>query len=478
MFSCFCAALFFISFSPNAYAVSGGVSANITEKAAVQEHKNKERNNLHEVRRVSVIHYSGTITAAAADYFRKAFEKASGGEKDKEADLVVIALDTPGGLDSSMRVIIKGLMNLNKPAAVFVSPQGARAASAGVFITMSAPIAAMAPGTSIGAAHPVFMGAFPMPGGSKNSKNPDPSVMETKVLNDAVAYIRSLAAKTGRNAEWAIKSVKESISVPAEEAVRLGVADFIADDMDDFLKKIDGRKAGDFGIIRMIEPEVIHARQGLRERFLATVATPDLAMFFAGVGAAGLFIELYNPGLVLPGVIGAMSLVLSLYSFQTLSASAAGLALLLLAFVFFIAEIKVMSYGLLTVAGAVSMLAGGIMMFEPQASGFMSLSMAVLLSTIISLIAVVALLAYIVYRAQSVKIVAGIESLVGKKGIAKTSMLPKGKILAEGEIWEAESISGNIEAGMPVIIKEVSGFKVKVLAFKSEDTEKNGITEE
>ena len=478
VFSCFCAALFSILFCSKAFAVSDNISANPAEKPAIQEYKKEANKDFYEVRRISVIHYSGTITAAAADYFSKAFEKASGSDKDKGADLLIIALDTPGGLDSSMRVIIKGFMNLNKPVAVFVSPQGARAASAGVFITMAAPIAAMAPGTNIGAAHPVFMGTFPMPGSSKDSKTADSGIMETKVLNDSVAYIRSLAAKTGRNAEWAIKSVRESISVTAEEAVRLGVADFIADDMDDFLKKIDGRKAGDFGIIRMTEPQVVHTRQGLRERFLATVATPDLAMLLAGIGAAGLFIELYNPGLVLPGVIGAMSLVLSLYSFQTLSASAAGLALLLLAFVFFIAEIKVMSYGLLTVAGAVSMLAGGVMLFEPQASGQMSLSVAVLLSTIISLVAVVAVLAYIVYRAQSVKVVAGIESLTGKKGISKTSMSPKGKILAEGEIWEAESISGNIEAGMPVIIEEVSGFRVKVSACKAEKIEKAGINEE
>ena len=413
------------------------------------------------VNSISVIHYSGSITAAAADYFTAAFEAMSGPDG---ADMAVIALDTPGGLDSSMRVIIKGIMNLHKPAAVFVSPQGARAASAGVFITMAAPIAAMAPGTNIGAAHPVFMGGFPsISGDKKKNLENEAVVIEEKVLNDSVAYIRSLSAKTGRNAEWAINSVRRSVSVPADEAVRLGVADFMAENMDDFIKKLDGRKAGDFGVLRISgDVNIKHTRQGLRERFLAAVATPDLAMLLAGIGAAGLFIELYNPGLVLPGVLGAMSLVLSLYSFQTLSASGAGVALIFLAFVFFIAEIKIMSYGLLTVAGAFSMLIGGLMLFEPQASGGLNISAGLLLGTIISLIAVVAALAYVVFQAQNSKIVAGIESLKGKKGIAKTDMDPKGKVLAEGELWEAESISGSIAAGEKVIVAEVNGFRMKV----------------
>lgn len=445
------------------------------------------------VRKISVIHYSGTITAAAADYFNSAFSKAVLPAEQGGADMAVIALDTPGGLDSAMREIIKGLMNLGKPAAVFVSPQGARAASAGVFITMSAPIAAMAPGTNIGAAHPVFMGAFPVGGSnpaepgedggiaakfgkkpsekSGSGKNPasQAGVMEEKVLNDSVAYIRSLAAKTGRNAEWAINSVKNSVSIPAEEAVSIGVVDFMAADMEDFIARLDGRKAGDFGIIKLENPEITHTRQGLRERFLATVATPDLAMLLAGIGAAGLFIELYNPGLILPGVIGAMSLVLSLYSFQTLSASGAGVALLFLAFVFFIAEIKVMSYGLLSVAGALSMFIGGIMLFEPQASGGLAVSSGLLLGTVIGLLAVVAVLAYIVWRAQTGKVVSGIESLPGQKGLAKTDMNPKGKVLVAGELWEAESISGSISSGEKIIVSEVQGFRMKVKKAENND---------
>lgn len=444
--------LFFILFSFFApYAVS----------AVENRSKAAAGSGEYTVNSISVIHYSGTITAAAADYFTVAFDALSGPDG---ADMAVIALDTPGGLDSSMRVIIKGLMNLNRPAAVFVSPQGARATSAGVFITMAAPVAAMAPGTSIGAAHPVFAGIFPSYGRDKNKDSEtEAGIMEAKVLNDSVAYIRSLAAKTGRNAEWAINSVRSSIAVPADEAVRIGVADFMAEDIDDFIKKLDGRKAGDFGVLHICEGvKVKHIRQGFRDRFMSTVSTPDLAMLLAGAGAAGVFIELYSPGLVLPGVLGAMSLVLSLYSFQTLSASGAGIALIFLAFVFFIAEIKVMSYGLLTVAGAFSMLVGGLMLFEPQASGGLGVSAGLLIGTIISLMAVVAVLAFIVFRAQSSRIVAGIESLEGKKGTAKTDMNPKGKVLAEGELWEAESVSGSIAAGEKVIVAEVKGFRMKV----------------
>lgn len=420
----------------------------------------KKGAKIYEVKKIEVIHYAGTITAASAEYFNSAFER---NKTDKGADLLVISLDTPGGLDTAMREIIKGMMGLNKPVAVFVSPQGARAASAGVFITMAASVAAMAPGTNIGAAHPVFLGGIPIGDDKrKDKKLSDDGTMSTKVLNDSVAYIHSIAQKTGRNVNWAMDAVKKSVSIPSEEAVKLGVVDFIAQDTEDFLKKLDGRKVGDFGIIKLQSPVVQHTRQNTRQSFLSAISTPDIAMFLAGIGAAGIFIEMYNPGLILPGVVGAISLVLSFYSFQNLSANAAGIVLMFLAFVFFIAEIKVMSYGLLTVAGALSMLIGGLLMFDTQASGGMNVSMQMLLSTIVCLIAVVAVLAYIVYKAQMNTIVAGIESLAGKNGICKTDLTPKGKVLCEGELWEAESIDGNIKIGESVTVTEVKGFQVKV----------------
>jgi len=418
-----------------------------------------------EVRAVLVAPYSGVITPAAAEFISDAVDKvnAPGG-----ADLLVLALDTPGGLDSSMRVIIQKMLASKKPVAVYVSPQGARAASAGVFISMASPLVAMAPGTNIGAAHPVMMGAIPQGiGGGKDekgAKKKDP--MEEKVLNDASAYIKSIAEKTGRNAEWAMEAVSKSVSISAEEAVKKGVADFMAADVNEFLVKANGFKAGDFGTLRTEKPVVEYLRQTRRQKFLATITDPNIAMILMSLGAAGLFIELYNPGLILPGVVGAVSLVMAFYSFQTLSANFAGLALIMLGFVFFIAEIKVISYGLLTLAGAVSILLGGLMLFNQPSLGGISISMSMLLSTIIGLIAVVAAVALIALRAQLRKVVTGIESLANKKGLAKTALTPKGTVLVEGELWNAESVSGDIPAGAQVEVTAVDGFKITVRSVK------------
>lgn len=416
---------------------------------------------IYEVKTVLVAPYSGVITPAAAEFLSEAVDKLNG---PGGADLLVIALDTPGGLDSSMRVIIQKMLASKKPVAVYVSPQGARAASAGVFISMASPLVAMAPGTNIGAAHPVMMGALPQGLGGKDGKKKEP--MEEKVLNDASAYIKSITQKTGRNVEWAMKAVAKSDSVSAEEAVKLGVADFVAADLKEFLIKADGRKAGDFGTLKCAEAVVEYSRQTRRQKFLATITDPNIAMILMSLGAAGLFIELYNPGLILPGVVGAVSLVMAFYSFQTLSANFAGVALILLGFVFFIAEIKVLSYGLLTLAGAASILLGGLMLFNQPSLGGLSISMSMLLTTVIGLIALVTVLAMIALRAQLRKVVTGIESLTDKRGLAKTALTPKGKVLVEGELWDAESVSGDIPEGAAVNVTAVNGFHIRVRQVK------------
>jgi membrane-bound serine protease (ClpP class) len=254
--------------------------------------------------------------------------------------------------------------------------------------------------------------------------------------------------------DWANNAVNKSVSIPAEEAVKLGVADFIASDVSDFLLKANGFKAGDFGTLSCAAPQVEYLRQTRRQKFLATITDPNIAMILMSLGAAGLFIELYNPGLILPGVVGAVSLVLGFYAFQTLSANFAGLALILLGFVFFIAEIKVVSYGLLTVGGALSILLGGLMLFDQPSIGGLSVSMSMLLSTIVGLIAVVAGLAYIVMKAQLRTVVTGIESLKDKKGLAKTAL--------------THSVSGDIPAGAEVAVTAVEGFKIRVRAVKPE----------
>ena len=412
---------------------------------------------IYEVKTVLVAAYSGVITPAAAEFLGAALDRVNG---PGGADMLVIALDTPGGLDISMRAIVQAMLASKKPVAVYVSPQGARAASAGVFISLASPLVGMAPGTNIGAAHPVMLGGLPFGERAKKSEKNDP--MEDKTLNDATAYIQSIAQKTGRNPEWAIRAVTQSDSIPAQAAVRIGVADFMAASLEEFLAKADGFRAGEFGTLRARRPAVEYFNQTRRQKALAVITNPDIAMILMSLGAAGLFIEMYNPGLILPGVVGAVSLVTAFYAFQTLSASTAGLMLMLLGFVFFIAEIKVLSYGLLTLAGAASILFGALLLFHRQPLGGLSISGHMLISTLIGLIALVAGLAYIVLRAQLRLLVTGIETLAGKKGLAKTDLSPKGTVLVEGELWEAESVSGNIPAGAEVQVTSVEGFKVRV----------------
>ena len=290
--------------------------------------------------------------------------------------------------------------------------------------------------------------------------------MEEKVLNDASAYMKSIAQKTGRNVEWAIRSVAKSESVSAEEAVKAGVADYMAADLKEFLAKADGFRAGDFGRLRAAGASVEYIRQTRRQSFLATITDPNISMILMSLGAAGLFIELYNPGLILPGVVGAVSLVMAFYSFQTLSANFAGVALIMLGFLFFLAEIKVVSYGLLSVGGAAAILLGALMLFDQPSLGGLSVSINMVLTTIVGLLAVVAALAWFVARAQLRKVVTGIESLADKRGLAKTALTPKGTVLVEGELWQAESVSGDIPAGAEVDVTAVNGFLMRVRQVK------------
>ena len=416
----------------------------------------KEPAKVYEINTVLAAPYSGIITPAASEFISNAIEKAN----DGKFDLIVIQLDTPGGLDSSMRDIIKKILASKVPVAVYVSPQGARAASAGVFIAMASGIVAMAPGTNIGAAHPVMLGSLPSVGGDKEGKGKDP--MEAKILNDASAYMKSITQQKKRNVEWAIKAVTKSDSISAEEALKAGVTDIIAADMADFFIKINGRELPELGRIKVENPRVETLSQTRRQRFLATITDPNIAMILMSLGAAGLFIELYNPGLVLPGVVGAVAMVLGFYSFQTLSANFAGVLLILLGFIFFIVEIKVLSYGLLTLGGVISIILGSLMLFNTPSMGGLSISMHILGSTLITLVAVTAILAWIVIKAQLRGVVTGIESLAGKKGRAKGVLAPKGTVLVEGELWEAESVSGDIPQDAEVRVVSVHGFKIKV----------------
>jgi len=300
---------------------------------------------------IIVITVEGIVNPVMSEFITKSIDEA---EKEK-ASVLVIELDTPGGLDTSMRSIVKRIIASDVPVVVYVSPSGARAASAGVFITLAAHVAAMAPGTNIGAAHPVGVGG-------KMDKT-----MEEKAVNDAAAYIKSLAEKRGRNAEWAEKAVRESVSVTEQEALKLNVIDVVAPDIKSLIDTIDQREVQGTAGKQIVQTKGIKIRykeMGLRHKILDIISDPNIAYLLMLLGFYGLFFELTNPGVVLPGVLGAFSLILALYSFQTLPVNYAGLLLIILAIVLFILEIKITSFGMLTVGGIISMTIGSIMLFD------------------------------------------------------------------------------------------------------------------
>ncbi|MFA5161581.1 MAG: nodulation protein NfeD [Elusimicrobiales bacterium] len=403
--------------------------------------------------RFLVASFSGVISPVAAEYLAEAVGRANAG-----ADALVIRLDTPGGLDLAMRDIIKEMMAAKVPVIVYVSPSGARAASAGVFIGMAANVLAMAPGTNIGAAHPVMLGAS----GVSESKDDKKDPMESKVLNDASAYLKSISAQRGRNADWALKAVSKSDSVTADEAVKLNVADFVASDMDDLLARLDGREIAGFGSFRAKGAALEFFEQTRRQKFLSTISDPNVAMILMSVGAAGILIELYNPGLILPGIAGALSLITAFYSFHTLSANFAGVLFILLGIILFFAEWHVASYGLLTTGGIISLVMGVMMLFKGVPTMGIGVTLSVLLSTVGGLLLIALLIGIVVLRAQLRKVETGAESLIGQKGKAKTAISASGKVFIQGELWDAVSSSGEIAEGSSVKVESMAGLVLTV----------------
>jgi len=424
--------------------------------------KTTGQKNVSPENKIMVATYSGIIIPVAAEYLQDAVGKANA----QNYKAVIINLDTPGGLDPSMRVIIKSIMNSKIPVVLYVSPSGARAASAGVFIAMAAHVVAMSPGTNIGAAHPVMIGGT-LPGSGKEKQEDEKAkaqakVLSEKVLNDASAYIESITRQRNRNVDWAVKAVTKSDSISAQEAVKINVADFIADDIDNLLEKLNGRTIAGFGKFSTKNVELVYFNQTSRQKFLATITNPNVAMILMSIGAAGIFIEMYNPGLILPGVVGAVSLVLGFYSFHTLSANFAGVILIMLAMIFFIAEIKVTSYGLLSVGGVISVILGVIMLFGINPGTGISVSYSIIASSLAIIIAVTFVLGYIVVRAQRRRTVTGKESLAGKTATASNTLNPNGKVFIDGELWNALSLSGKIGVGEKVEVVKVDGFELKV----------------
>lgn len=411
--------------------------------------------------RVLVAPFAGVISPVAAEFLAGAVEKATGGAYDA----LVIQLDTPGGLDLSMRIIIQAIMNSRVPVIVYVHPPGARAASAGAFITMAGHVAAMAPGTNIGAAHPVALpttGDAPEP---EKKKGGEKSVMEGKMASDAAAYLRSIARERGRNEEWAAKAVLESASLPVTEAVAQKVVDLQAASLEELLRQVDGRKLPDFERpLRTAGAAVDPWEMTRRQRLLAALSDPNVAMILMSLGAAGLFIELYSPGLILPGVVGAVCLVLAFYSFQTLSASYAGIILLMLGLLFFILEISVTSFGLLALSGAASILLGVLLLFKDQPAGGIQVAWGVVGGMLFSLLGLTALASYLVIQAHRRRKETGTEAMIGAKAEVVKRLDPKGKVRVGGELWDAVVQGPPADAGEVVVIEAVEGLLLRVRA--------------
>ena len=372
---------------------------------------------------IYIIEVSDAISPGTAEFIKDGIEAA---EKD-EASCLIIELDTPGGLAESMRLIIQDILGSKVPVVVFVSPAGARAASAGVMITMAADIAAMAPGTNIGAAHPVGAGGKDISG-----------KMSEKVINDMVAHAKSVAEKRGRNEKWVEKAIRESVSVTETEALKDSIIDLIAKDTDDLIRQINGRKIKDKGVLKLDQSEKVIIEPTLRTKILRTISNPNIAYILLMIGLAGLYFELSHPGAIFPGVVGGIALVLAFFALQTLPVNYAGILLIVLAIIFFIMEMKITSYGLLSVAGIISLLLGSLMMFKGTGPD-MKLSWRVLLPTLVLVSGFFVFVAGLVFRAQISKPRTGSIGLVGEIGIVKQALVPEGKVFVHGELWNAKS---------------------------------------
>jgi membrane-bound serine protease (ClpP class) len=395
------------------------------------------------------IEVDGIINPATAKFITDSIDQAT----QQGAQCLIIQLDTPGGLMESMRLIVKKILASNIPIIVYVAPGGARAASAGVFITIAAHIAVMAPGTHIGAAHPVTLGAE-----GKESKT-----MTEKVVNDAVADIKATAKKRGRNVDWAEQAVRKSVSITDEEALKLKVIDFISPDLQELLTKIDGRVVKFNGVTRTLLTKGVKPRSmqmSWRERLLDIISNPSIAYILLMLGIYGIFFELSSPGAILPGVVGGIFLILAFYALQMLPVNYAGLALIFFGIILFIAEIKVVSHGLLAVGGVISLFLGSIMLFHTPTE-YMRISMSVIIPAVLVSAAFFIFAVTKAIKARLSKPTTGMEGLIGEIGTASTPIAPEGKVSIHGEFWDVIS-DQNIERGEKVQVVGVMNLKLKV----------------
>jgi len=392
------------------------------------------------------------IHPVTSEYVVKSLEKA-----DREgADLVVLTMNTPGGLDTSMRQIIEKIVNSKTPVAAFVGPSGSRAASAGFFIALACDVFAMAPGTSTGAAHPV--------GVSFTGQSMD-KTMEEKVTNDAASYIRTIAEKRGRNVRMAEDAVRKSSSYTEKEALDGGLIDLVAATEEEIVARLDGKTLKRFDgserTLALLGKPVVDLPMSFRQRFLLTIANPNLAYILLMIGLLGLYFEFSHPGAILPGVLGGICLLLAVFAFQILPINYVGLGLIILAAILFILEVKVQSFGMLAVGGIAAMIIGSLMLIDspiPELRPGLRFVLPVALG--VSLIVI--FLLTLVFRAHARRSFSGREGMIGETGTARTDLAPSGKVFVHGELWEAEA-EEHVRAGEKVkVIEVLEGLKIKV----------------
>lgn len=405
------------------------------------------------------LHLDDTIQPASRHFVERGLQVAAG----EGAELVILQLNTPGGLISSTRRITTAITSSPVPVVVYVSPAGAQAASAGFFILMSGDVAAMAPGTNTGASHPV--------GGQGQNL---PEDVRKKATNDTAAMVRALAKPRGRDPELAAKTVTESASFSAEEALEKGLVDLIAPSVDGLIKQLDGREITRFDgkklKLRLLPYTLQEVNPTGAEKLLSVLANPNVAYLLMALGMLGIYMELSHPGAVAPGVVGVIAMLLALYSLSVLPFNLAGVALIIVGLGLFILEVKVPSYGLLTVAGLTSFILGSLMLFNAPVPA-MRVSLAIILPTALVMAFVMIFLLSRVLKLHRMRPLTGVEGLVGEVGEARTDLTPEGQVLVHGEYWTASAERGAVPAGSAVRVVEVRGRQLVVAAVNSDATD-------
>ncbi len=397
---------------------------------------------------VDLIVIDGGINPAVDDFIRESIGRA----RSKGAKALIIQLDTPGGLLSSTRTIVKDILGAPVPIIVYVAPSGAGAGSAGVFITLAAHIAAMAPGTNIGAAHPVA-------GGGQEVKG----VMGEKIENFTASFSEAIAQKRGRNTEWAIQAVRRSVAITEKEALKKNVIDIVAKDIDDLLKQAEGKKVDVDGREQTLSLKGVRVERfemGLKQKIINTLSDPNIAYLLLMAGILGIYMEFSHPGVIFPGVAGGICLLLALTSFQLLPINYAGLLLILLGIALLVGEAFLPSFGVLGIGGAISLALGSLLLFDTQSSDLV-VDRSIIFTAVGTLSALMLLLGYLVFKSQKRKPTMGMKGLLGEIGEVRAKLNPSGKIFVHGEYWSAEG-DGEIAVGEKVRVIGFEGMSLKV----------------